>query len=73
MLEMTTESPASGARFVGWRQVVQDLLALKDSTAIYSKFINRDNLRHRIQLEYCQGHENTHNHFVRLGQTRYQR
>jgi hypothetical protein len=66
------ESPASSARFVGWRAVVQNSLAVKDSTAIYSNFINCDNLRHKFQLECCQGHENTHNHFVRLGQTRCQ-
>ena len=29
MLEIAAESPASGARFVGWRAVVQDALAVK--------------------------------------------
>lgn len=29
----------------------QDLLVVKESTAIHSNFVNRENLRHRIQLD----------------------
>ena len=31
--EMCVDSPASGARFVGWRFVVQDTFAVKDLLA----------------------------------------
>jgi hypothetical protein len=33
MLGIAPESPASGARFVGWRFVAQDSLAVKDLPA----------------------------------------
>jgi hypothetical protein len=34
LLEIAAESPASGARFVGWRAVVQDLLIVKEPARI---------------------------------------
>jgi hypothetical protein len=34
MLGIAPESPASGARFVGWRAVVQDSLAIKEPARI---------------------------------------
>jgi len=34
MLGIAPDSPASGARFVGWRAVVQDSLAIKEPARI---------------------------------------
>jgi hypothetical protein len=43
MLGIAAESPASGARFVGWRAIVQDALAVKEPACIKS-----DKLLHEL-------------------------